>query len=116
MSARVVTCSNARGAQALLDRQIIGVKGAKPVQVDTWVTRHGPVVISQGGKSYSMRWTAQDGFAFPFLDLNRAGNWTEFRQAVSRFWGSAAELCLCRHNGQHRVSGRWPHAIGFGPQ
>ena len=97
-------------AQALLDRQIIGVKGAKSVQLDTWVTRHGPVVISQGGKSYSMRWTAQDGFAFPFLDLNRAGNWTQFRQAVGRFWGPPQNFIYADTSGNigFQAGGRMP--------
>ena len=32
--------------QAQLDRQVIGVKGAKPVELDTWITRHGPLLFS----------------------------------------------------------------------
>ncbi len=73
--------------QAQLDRQFIGVKGGKPAELDIWVTRHGPVIFHQNGKSYSMRWSATDGFGFPFLDLDRAQNWQQFRTALSVFWG-----------------------------
>ncbi|MBV9294678.1 MAG: penicillin acylase family protein [Acidobacteriaceae bacterium] len=73
--------------QAQLDRQFLGVRGGKPVQVDTWVTRHGPVIIQANGKAYSMRWSAADGFGFPFFDVNRAQNWQQFRAAISTFWG-----------------------------
>jgi penicillin G amidase len=73
--------------QAQLDRQFIGVRGGKPVQVDIWVTRHGPVILHENGKSYSMRWSATDGFGFPFFDLDRAQNWQQFRAAVQNFWG-----------------------------
>ena len=37
--------------QARLDRQMIGVKGGKPVALDIWVTRHGPVLLQSEGKS-----------------------------------------------------------------
>lgn len=72
--------------QAQLDRQMIGVKGSKPVQVDTWVTRHGPVIIQENGKSYSMRWTGAEGLTFPFFTIDRARNWEQFRAALSTFW------------------------------
>jgi penicillin amidase len=73
--------------QAQLDRQFIGVRGGKPVQLDTWVTRHGPIFIREGGKPYSLRWSASDGFDWPVYRLNRASNWTEFRKALSGYWG-----------------------------
>jgi len=72
--------------QATLDHQTIAVKGGKPVQLNIWVTRHGPV-FSENGKSYSVRWSAADGFGFPFFKLDQAKNWNEFRAALSTFWG-----------------------------
>jgi penicillin amidase len=72
--------------QAKLDRQVITIRGAKPVQLDIWVTRHGPV-FTENGKSYSIRWSAAEGFGFPFFNLDRAKNWHEFRAALSTFWG-----------------------------
>ena len=76
-----------KAEQAQLDRQFIGVKGAKPVQIDTWVTRHGPIITHENGKAYSMRWSAADGFGFPFFDIDRAQNWQQFRAALTSFWG-----------------------------
>ena len=75
--------------QAQLDRQFIGVRGSKPVQLDTWVTRHGPIFLRENGKAYSLRWSATDGFDWPVYRLNRATNWAEFRVALSGFWGPA---------------------------
>lgn len=73
--------------QAQLDRQFIGVMGKKAVEVDTWVTRHGPVIFHQNGHDYSVRWSATDGFGSPFLDVDRAQNWQQFRAALATFWG-----------------------------
>jgi penicillin amidase len=72
--------------QATLDPQTITVKGGKPVQLNIWVTRHGPV-FNENGKTYSVRWSAAEGFGFPFLKLDQAKNWNEFRSALSSFWG-----------------------------
>jgi len=73
--------------QAQLDRQTIAVKGQKPVALDIWVTRHGPIIFEDKGKAYAMRWSAADGFGFPFMDINRAANFQQFRAALSTFWG-----------------------------
>ncbi len=96
--------------QAQLDRQIIGVRGGKPVQVDTWVTRHGPVIIHANGKSYSMRWSAADGFGFPLFDMDRAQNWKQFRAALSTFWGPAQNFIYADGAGNiaYQAAGRVP--------
>ena len=76
--------------QAALERDWIGVKGQKPVQADAWVTSHGPVVLNDEGKSYSLRWAAAEGPAvmeFPFLAIDKARNWEEFNQALRTFAG-----------------------------
>ncbi len=96
--------------QAQLDRQLIGVRGQKPVQVDTWVTRHGPIVIDENGKSYSMRWIATDGFDFPFFDIDRAQNWQQFRQALSGYWAAAQNFIYADRAGNigYQAAGRIP--------
>ncbi len=75
--------------QAHLERSAIAVKGANPVQVDEWVTRHGPVFLNDEKHNYALRWAAADPgtFQFPFLDINRAHDWNEFTQAIARFPG-----------------------------
>ncbi len=75
--------------QARLERDWIGVKGQKPVEFVQWVTRHGPVIVTENGKFFAVRWTAAEpgSFQFPFLDIDRARNWTEFTSALKRFSG-----------------------------
>jgi len=75
--------------QAAIEREAIAVKGAKPFELLLWITRHGPVLLNDEGRSYSLRWVAAGGMAasFPFLDLNRANNWQEFTAALARFPG-----------------------------
>jgi len=80
-----------RGAlvQARLERGAIAVKGEKPALFEQWVTRHGPVFLSDENQRYALSWTAAGpgGFAFPFLDIDRARDWKEFTSALARFPG-----------------------------
>lgn len=75
--------------QARLERDLIVVKGRRAVAFDQWVTRHGPVMVSDQGRYMSLRWTAAEpgSFQFPFLDIDRARNWDEFTAAIKRFPG-----------------------------
>src|SRR5581483_853469 len=75
--------------QARLERELIPVRGQAPVELHKWVTRHGPVFLEQGGESLTIKWVAADpnGFQYPFLDIDRARNWTEFRNALQRYPG-----------------------------
>jgi penicillin amidase len=101
--------------QAQLDRQTIAVKGAKPVAIDTWVTRHGPVIVQEGDKVYSMRWTAADGFGFPFMEINRAANFAQFRAALSVFWGPTQNFEYADKAGNigYQAAGRVPVRRNF---
>lgn len=98
--------------QARLERGAIAVKGSKPVPFDQWITRHGPVFLSDEGHQYSLRWTASDadGFQFPFLDIDRARNWTEFTAALSRFPGPGQNFVYADVDGNigYHASGRLP--------
>src|ERR1700678_1086762 len=75
--------------QARSELEWIRVKGARPLEFRQWVTRHGPVAFAENGHYFAVRWAAaeQDGFAFPFLDLNRASNWKDFTAALARYPG-----------------------------
>jgi penicillin G amidase len=75
--------------QARSELEWIRVKGARSVELRQWVTRHGPVAFSENGHYLALQWAAAapDGFAFPFLDLNRAANWKEFTAALGRYPG-----------------------------
>ncbi len=101
--------------QAQLDRQMIGVRGQKPVALDIWVTRHGPVLMTAGDRAYTMRWSATDGFSFPFFDVDRARNWNEFRTAVRDFWGPGQNFVYADKAGNigYQATGRFPIRRGF---
>ena len=77
--------------QALLDSEIIAVKGARPVEFRQWITRHGPVSGAENGRFLALRWTAAEpgSFQLPFFDLDRARGWQEFTAALRRFPGPA---------------------------
>ncbi|MGH7248738.1 MAG: penicillin acylase family protein, partial [Pseudomonadota bacterium] len=76
--------------QARLERDVIPVKGSRPVEQDVWVTRHGPVFLEDANQYYALRWTAAEtSFQFPFLDIDRARDWREFTAAIGRFPGPA---------------------------
>ncbi|HLI63318.1 MAG TPA: penicillin acylase family protein [Terriglobales bacterium] len=96
--------------QAQRDREFVGVRGGKPVELDVWITRHGPIVLQEEGKSYSMRWSATDGFSFPFFDIDKAQNWDQFRAALSGFWGPPQNFVYADGAGNigYQAAGRVP--------
>jgi penicillin amidase len=101
--------------QARLDRQMIGIRGQAPVQMNTWITRHGPVLVHAQGKTYAMRWSATDGFGFPFFDIDRATNWNDFRAAIRRFWGPGQNFVYADRSGNigYQASGAVPIRQNF---
>ena len=100
--------------QAKLDQQSIAVKGAKPETLNIWVTQHGPV-FTEDGKSYSVRWSAADGFGFPFFKLDQAKNWNEFRADLEPFWGPGQNFVYGDREGNigYQATGRVPIRRNF---
>src|SRR5690349_17482782 len=101
--------------QAHLDHQIIRIRNTKPAMLDVWVTRHGPVVLEEGPQSFSMRWSAAEGFGFPLLKLDEAHDWNEFRSALSEFWGPAQNFIYADRAGNvgYQAAGRAPIRRNF---
>jgi penicillin amidase len=75
--------------QARADRDVIPIKGRPTEETTNWSTLHGPIVVEQDGAVYTLRWTAAEpgGLRNTFPDLDRARNWDEFKQVLSRFGG-----------------------------
>jgi penicillin amidase len=98
--------------QARLEADGIAVKGTRPMEFRQWVTRHGPVSITEDGRSLALRWTAAEpgSFQLPFLDLNRARNWQEFSAALRRFPGPAQNFVYADVDGNigYHVAGILP--------
>lgn len=103
--------------QARTETELIPVKGASPVEFTNRVTRHGPVWNSTGAASLTLRWTAAEPgkFEFPFLDINRARNWTEFRGALRRFHGPGQNFVYADVDGNigYQATGALPIRRGF---
>jgi penicillin G amidase len=69
-------------------QEVIHVKGEPDVALDVMLTRHGPIVSQlQPGETrqLALRWTLYDGIHNPFLEVDAAQNWEQFRQALSTF-------------------------------
>ena len=98
--------------QARLETEWIPVKNARRVEFRQWVTRHGPVSVSEDRLLFALRWSAAEpgSFQFPFLDLNRARNWQEFTAAVARFPGPGQNFVYADVDGNigYHASGRLP--------
>jgi len=61
------------------------------VEFDVAETRHGPVIVEDGGRKYALKWTALDpkNAEFEaFTRLNRASNWEEFKNSLRSYGGA----------------------------
>ncbi len=76
-----------RQEQARLERERLPVRGRAPEEFDNLVTRHGPIVAVENGSALALRWTAAEParVRMPLIEINQAGNWREFRAALSGF-------------------------------
>jgi len=58
--------------------------------LDVTVTRHGPIILEKDSNRYALRWTALDPASLEsagLFDVNRARNWKEFTDLLSRYGG-----------------------------
>lgn len=98
--------------QARQENDVIAVKGEKPVPVTTWVTRHGPILVTENNRYFSIKWTAAEpgGFEFPFVDIDRARDWQEFTAALARFPGPAQNFVFADVDGNigYHAAGKLP--------
>jgi penicillin amidase len=99
--------------QARGEREIIRVKGQNPVEVVTWVTRHGPIIAADDKERLALRWTAGEPgvVQYPMLDIDRAENWQQFTAALSRFPGPGSNFVYADVDGNIGY-----HAAGYLPK
>jgi penicillin G amidase len=84
---------NGSWVRAETRREVIHVRGAADDLLDVVSTRHGPVVrrdtTEEGGRVYSLRWTALEpgalDFSYPLI--GGAQNWDEFLLVMSKIAG-----------------------------
>src|SRR5262249_6954434 len=103
--------------QARAEREIIRVKGQRPIEISTWVTRHGPIFLSPGKEHLALRWSAADPgvLQFPFLDIDRAENWRQFTTALARFPGPGSNFVYADVDGNigYHAAGMLPIRHGY---
>jgi penicillin amidase len=79
-----------RHEQINVRKNPIDPKSVQPQILDVTVTRHGPIVLEQNGVRYALRWPALDPTTLEIagiFDANRAHNWKEFTEAMSKYTG-----------------------------
>ena len=103
--------------QAREEREIVSVKGGRPIEMNIFVTRHGPIMIANGTDRISMRWTAAEpGFLqYPVLDIDRAQNWQQFTTALARWSGPGSNFVYADVDGNigYHAAGYLPKRHGF---
>ncbi|GAB2845799.1 penicillin acylase family protein [Actinocorallia aurea] len=117
------TTAEYKGAQEPLQirDEKIEVAGGKPVELTVRTTRHGPIVsdvmsdaeaAAPGGEAVALRWTALDPgrTADAIFQMNRATDWTTFRQAAASFEVPAQNLVYADVEGNigYQSPGRIP--------
>jgi penicillin amidase len=82
---------NGKWQQAQIVDELIRVKNAPDEHFKVVLTRHGPIVHEESGKSYALKWTALEpgGLGNTYSWVSKAHNWHEFREIMKRVWGPA---------------------------
>jgi penicillin amidase len=80
---------------------------------DVTVTRHGPIVLEKDSTRYALRWTLLDPATLGstgFTEVNRAGNWKEFINSLSRYLGPTQNFVYADDDGHigYYAAGRIP--------
>ena len=100
------------GAAARQEREVVRIAGGGKADLAYLVTAHGPVIANDGGTSLALRWMAAEPgtFTYPFIELNRAANWDEFRRALGRYPGPGFNFVYADRDGNIglQVAGRLP--------
>ena len=103
--------------QARRENEIIRVKGQAPAELTVWVTRHGPLFVSDGNQQLALRWTAAEPgmVQFPVLDIDRAANWGEFTTALARWPGPGSNFVYADVDGHigYHAAGKLPIRRGW---
>ncbi len=103
--------------QAQTEREVIPVKGQKPSELVTFVTRHGPIIAVEGGRHLALRWTAAEPgvVQYPVLDIDRAQNWSDFTTALRRWGGPGSNFVYADVDGNigYHAAGKLPQRKGY---
>jgi penicillin amidase len=81
--------AHGRWVDAQVRHEDINVRAAVDVHLTARATRHGPVIGEDGNYALALAWTALEPHAltFPFLKIDQAQNWEQFKDALHSFTG-----------------------------
>lgn len=100
------------GAAVQVQQDAIPVKGASAIPLAVGITSQGPLFLSEDGQQYAMQWVADEpgGLTYPFLDIDRARNWSEFRAALEHYGGPGQNFVYADTDGNigYQVAGLLP--------
>jgi penicillin amidase len=103
--------------QARPQVELIRIKGRPVAEMLVWVTRHGPLFVTENGDRMALRWVANDPsvFQFPILEYDKARNWREFTNAMARFPGPAQNAVYADDDGNigYHAVGKLPKRRGY---
>ena len=103
--------------QAKLEREIIRIKGQNPTELLVWVTRYGPLFVTENGDHMALRWMAAEPglLQYPIMDIDRAKNWRDFTAALGRFPGPGSNFVYADVDGNigYHAAGRLPKRRGY---
>lgn len=103
--------------QARPERELIRIKGQPPAEIVVWVTRHGPLYVTQGKDHMALRWAAAEpgSIQYPILDIDRAQDWSQFLAALQRFPGPGSNFVYADTAGNigFHVAGKLPKRRGY---
>ena len=104
-------------AQARPQLELIRIKGRPAAEMLVWITRHGPLFVTEGGDRMALRSVIADAsiFQFPILEYDQARNWREFTTAMARFPGPAQHAVYADADGNigYHAVGKLPKRRGY---
>ncbi|HLK50434.1 MAG TPA: penicillin acylase family protein [Bryobacteraceae bacterium] len=108
---------NGQAEQARPEREVIRVKGRPSIEMVVWVTRHGPLFVTEGRDRMALRWVAEDPgiYQYPVLEYDRAQNWQQFTAALARFPGPGSNFVYADVDGNigYHAVGKLPKRRGY---
>ncbi len=103
--------------QARSEVELIRIKGRPAAQLVVWLTRHGPLFVTEGGDRMVLRWVAEDPtiFQYPVLEYDQAQNWAQFTAALARLPGPGLNFVYADVDGNigYHVAGKLPERRGY---
>jgi penicillin amidase len=103
--------------QARREAELIRIKGKPSEEFVRWVTRHGPIFVSDEKEQMALKWIAYEpgSFAFPFLEIDHARNWNDFQDALKRYPGPGQNFVYADVDGNigYQVAGMLPIRRNF---